>query len=904
MQHRARRLFLPELLTLGLVLLGARPGGAQEVTGSLEGRVIDEERAPVAQVLVTVAGPALQGRRTASSDEDGVFRLPALPVGVFHVRFTRLGYEEAAVEDVRVQLGRTTSLGDVRLRVHAVEVRGTTTTASRPLIDPRSTTIGSNLTAATFGGLPSDRDYQSIVTLAPGANLSYYGDRANLAGATGSETHYFVDGVNVVQPPSNSQSVSLPHNFLREVEVREGGYEAEYGAALGGVVNAVTASGGNEVHGQAFGFYANRLLTSGGLRGLGQTPADYFSWDAGLSVGGPVARDRLWYFLAYNPTSERARVGVPGHGALTDALRADRFAAKLTWRASDATNVSLSAIGDPTARDQVGGIVRENGAGGLAQADTLGNLDPYLGRQRRGGTNVSLRATRLLGTRAFLEVRLSRADARFSLMPATAPGAIAPLYIDTRTGLVEGGFGTLSERRCWRTGGAVSLSYGLRRHALKVGTEYADEAYSAHEDQSGGDLGIVLRLADSLWQANTYRDKRTGNHNRVPAAYVQDSWQAAPGLRLNLGLRWAGEYWISSGGHLGQRITDEWQPRLGFNWQPGASSAQKVLASYGRYYQSARLNTAQLFLQDVPNLYTIRVFGHDPRVDATGGTTVFAQQLGRQDAVDGLEGCGFDEFQIGWERAVTAAWKLDVRGSYRALRSGIVGVLLPGTLQIVYGNPGSGDLQAFPRLSRIRRALTVSLEHHGPRGTFAADWVLASNRGNYEGYWDQSIGDNDPLGAGSFVASAQLAANTDGPLPNDRTHTLKLLASRSLPYGLGAGATFLWASGTPLDELGASPYGYPYFVYLEPRGSAGRTPSLYDLNVRLTWTAPPRAGASLRLLADLYHLGNPRRGVFFDQLRYRSVTHTGEQTSPNPSYGKALIFQPPVAARFGLELDW
>ena len=779
--------------------------------------------------------------------------------------------------------------------------------AARPLIDPVSTSAGGNLTSGTYRALPSDRDYQSIVTLVPGANASSFGDRANLSGATGPETAYFVDGVNVVQPPSNSQSISLPHSFLREVEVREGGYEAEYGGVLGGIVNAVTASGGNEFHGQTFGFYANRLLTSGAKRGATQSAADYFAYDMGASVGGPLVKDRLWFFVAGNPTEDHERVAVPGFGDRTDRQRAERYAAKLTWQAADNTHVAFTAVGDPTQRDQVGGIIRENGAGGRSQASALGNVDPYLGEQQKGGTNFSLSAVHLLSPKAFLEATLSRADSRASLLPTTARGRDEPLFIDTRTGFVEGGFGTLSDRKSGRTAARLAASSEWKRHSVKAGVEYSDEFYRTFEDQSAGDLGIVLRIRDSLYQTTTYANKRTGNHNRIPAGFVQDSWQFGRGLRLNTGLRWSAEQWISSNGDVGQRITDEWQPRVGLTYLPGKQGEQKLFASYGRNYQPTRLNTPQLFLQDVPNLFRIRVFNHDPRQDPTGGFTVFSQLLGRQPEVKDLEGAHHDEFQVGYDRLLPHQLKLGIRGHYRALRQGIVGVISPATGRAVYGNPGKGELAAYPRMNREYRAMELVFQRTLASATsLEVSWVWSRNEGNYEGYWDQSIGANDPVGAAAFMASPALARNTGGPLPNDQTHVLKLFGSQNLRHGVSAGATLTWATGTPLSELGASPYGFPYFIFLKPRGQAGRTPSTYDLNVRLSWdTAMNRRSArTIRLIADAYHIGNPRRVVFVDQIHYLAVTSSGVQVSPNPEYGKPLAFQPAAAARFGMEVAW
>ena len=904
---------LPMLVSRVLWLLVAAacllPGAvsAQETTGNIEGRVLDERRSPLAQAHLLVAGPALQGKRVAWTDDQGYFRVPALPVGLYIATVSGMTYRSVTFENVRVQLGATTTLGNIRMDIAAHEVQGTTTVAARQLIDPASTSVGGNLTSGTYTALPSDRDYQSIVTLVPGANGSSFGDRANLSGATGPETAYFVDGVNVVQPPSNSQSISLPHNFLREVEVREGGYEAEFGGVLGGIVNAVTASGGNEFHGQAFGFYANRLLTSGAKRGAAQTSSGYLAYDMGASEGGPLLKDRLWFFLAGNPTSEHEDVPVPGFGDRTDRQRAERYSAKITWKVSDNTHVDFTAVGDPTRRDQVGGIVRENGAGGLSQANALGNLDPYLGEQRKGGTNFSVSAVHILTPKAFMEATLSRADSRASLLPTTALGRGEPLFIDTRTGFVEGGFGTLSDRKSGRTGARLAVSYVWRRHSFKAGAEYSDEFYRTFEDQSAGGLGIVLRIRDSLYQTTTYEDKHTSNHNRIPAGFVQDSWQLGRGLRLNAGLRWSAEYWISSGGDVGQRITNEWQPRVGLTYVPGERGRQELFASYGRTYQPTRLNTPQLFLQDTPNLFSIRVFNHDPRQDPTGGTTVFSQLLGRQSEVKDLEGAHHDDFQLGYEHLLSHQLKIGIRGRYRSLRQGIVGVISPATGRAVYGNPGEGELVAYPEMKREYRALELVFQRTLASATsLEASWVWSRNHGNYEGYWDQSIGTNDPVGAAAFMASPALARNTSGLLPNDQIHVLKLFGSQSFPHGIGAGATLTWATGTPLSELGASPFGYPYFVFLRPRGRGGRTPSTYDLNLRLSWNVLMDRGGTrnIRLIADAYHIGNPRRVVFVDQIRYRAVTGSGMQVSPNPDYGKPLAFQPPAAVRLGMEVDW
>ena len=112
-------------------------------------------------------------------------------------------------------------------------------------------------------------------------------------------------------------------------------------------------------------------------------------------------------------------------------------------------------------------------------------------------------------------------------------------------------------------------------------------------------------------------------------------------------------------------------------------------------------------------------------------------------------------------------------------------------------------------------------------------------------------------------------------------------------------------SGTPLSELSATVFGSPFDRFVQPRGSLGRSPSLYDLDARLAWEPLHGAGAPRpRLLLDAYHLGNPRRAVFLDPVHYHRVNASGQPVATNPNFLKPLLLQPPAAFRFGVELDW
>ena len=302
---------------------------AQEVSGSLQGRAVTPHAEPVAEVRVTIAGPSLQGTRTSQTDLQGFFQMLALPAGSYTVRLARIGFRPVVVDSVPVRIGSTTNLGLVTLEPQALELGEIVVSGRRFSIDPASTTIGANVDATTYDALPVGRDYRSVVAFLPHANTSYYtGDPVNIGGATGLENAYFIDGLNVTDDHFQGvvSTLVLPYNFVRSVEVKEGGYDARYGRAIGGLVNAVTYSGGNTFEGDVFAFFTDRGLTGEQRTGFNDVRSDQFTnYDVGARVGGPIMRDRLWFSAAYNPQVESAERAVPGWGDFCGPVAATRL---------------------------------------------------------------------------------------------------------------------------------------------------------------------------------------------------------------------------------------------------------------------------------------------------------------------------------------------------------------------------------------------------------------------------------------------------------------------------------------------------------------------------------------------------------------------------------------------------
>jgi hypothetical protein len=868
--------------TLSAVLCST-PCFTQETTGSLEGQIVDEAGQIVQLAGITVTSPSLQGTRKQVATPDGYFGIFNLPVGVYTVKISHISYHEATYEDVPVRLGRMTTLGEVRLTSKAFEAPEVLVTEQRPMIDPTSTAIGANLSSGQFENLPLDRNYQSITTLLPHANESFFDDGVNFAGSTGQESKYFIDGVETTDPHMGGTSTTLPYNFLQELEVKAGGYEAEYRSSLGGIVNVISRSGGNEFRGQAFGFFMNNQLEGTTRHSFSDPPTnDFVNYDIGLSLEGPIKRDKLWFFAAYNPSFVTEDVEIPAIGFHKDKSITHVFAGKLTWKATDKTNLNVTITGDPGKRETVHDAA-SYGYGVVA----LENPDPLLGDETTGGTNLLVNGKHLFSDRLFLESSVSRVTRGQKLEASTERGQNEVAFLDRETGIASGGHPESSDAHSVQVTASVKTTFILGKHMLKTGLEYRDSRLDFMND-----FRLVNRFDDTTYTEIVISHPMGTVHNRIPSAFVQDSWRIMDRLRINAGLRWDGQYLIDSYGEVAQKITGQYQPRVGFVYQPGELGSQKVFGSFGRFYQELHLELSNRTHNDL-SAFAVTGFDHDPRVDPTGGIVLLAGGGEIHPEVEGLEGQHYDEFTLGYERQVANRLTVGARGIYRILREGIEDAIVEDIGEYRYGNPGKGDLSDFPEMKREYTALELTAQMYGGAGySVRASYVLSRNHGNYRGL----------IGIPNYSAQydlLEMLTNAEGLLDNDRTHVFKLSGSYELGSGLVAGTSFTWQSGTPLNVMEGSLV--PGFVkFAQKRGTAGRTPSVWDLNLRFVYELTQLVKTTLqpRLILDVLHLGSQREPLRFDQVQ------NSDGITPNPTFGLPTRFQSPTAVRLGLEVDF
>jgi hypothetical protein len=904
--------FLP--LTLLMLLVASVAMAQTSTTGAIVGRVTDPT-GPVPGVTIEVRSPAAQGTQVAVTDANGEFRFSLLPPGQYALSASLSGYAPLSQANINVGLNRTTSL---ELDMRQTNISETiTVTAEAPVVDTTTTQTGANITAETIESLPMARDFYAVAQIAPGTSSDAAG--TTVYGSTGAENQYIIDGLNTTGVELGTEAKTLNFDFIQEVQVITGGLSAEYGRVTGGVVNAITKSGGNEFKGDLFAYGAGGGLQSDNStapeRSAADTTIDDISseFDAGFNAGGYIIRDRLWFFGAYDRVNTTGRYtifndlqgvpGTPGVGSeLDEDLTRDLYAGKLTWQLAPSHNLTLSLLGDPSEYE-----------GALGTFFIIaGPPTTFEGKATTGGNDAILRYSGVFGTDWLLSGTFGRHHEESFI---TGPGKNMVHYIDQtvapgRPLTVDGGFGFHQDQEFDRDAFKLDVTRYLGRHELKVGGDR--ENLSAYNENWNGGAGqrIYIRRSDALVTADNpngiyYRhryyidDQHPAFDEDDPSSwvintpltsspetvntslYLQDSWKVTSYFTLNLGLRWEQQNIGDRFGADAIVLDDMYAPRLGVIWDVARNGRSKAFANYGRFYES------------IPMDINIRAFGGelqafsynfspaasaiapDPFFNsvANGGSADAPTRnsfLGGATPVDpDLKGQYIDEFLLGYEYELANNLAVGVQGTYRKLGRVVEDFLDPASGHYHIANPGqgSGSAMAFydyepavaPKVERTFEGVQLhARKRFSSNAQIFASYLWSRLEGNYDGLYQASTGQLDP-NINSAFDYADFLINADGMLSNDRTHQFKLHGSYTLNQGIANGLTLgfstYYATGYPLNAYGYSPGYQNHEFYLAPRGSLGRGPAEYEADLHFGYPIPLGTNR-LNLIVDVFNVLN------------------------------------------------
>ena len=713
MKSRWLSIFL--VLALAAVGLTANVALAQ-TTGDIDGTVTDSNNAPLPGASVTITSNALQGTRTAVTDAAGRFRFPALPSGTYTVTCALSGFTKVEKRNVNVSIGAVASV-PVQLSVSVKEE--VVVTGEAPVIDTAKTTIGVSGTSEQIQRLPLARNFTSLATTAPGTGTDNSGG-ITFYGATGLENQYIIDGVNTTGIKIGAQGKTLTNEFVQEVEIKTGGYEAEFGRALGGTINVVTKSGGNEFHGDAFGYYDSSNLASNDDHSADRSAvgASQFieptRYDYGADLGGYFLKDRLWFFGAVNQVQrdqDFTRVTGVNYTFInnvltstfptsngTDTTKNTLYSGKLTFRLGEAHTLSASVFGDP-------------GTFNGRQVATRGPDSGVIWETKTGGTDIAAKYDGIFGTSFLLSGQYSHHEEKND---NNSPYENTQGILLVRGGLTQiaPGSGPLYfvNEEYKRNDYKATGSFFAGAHEIKIGGEYEELASTFQEKYPGGSR-IRQGYSNSgafSYQYNRYFMKvplnciakydangtlQTGNFGppanaaaasgcsgwqlapnvtnppttKNLAVFAQDSWKILRNLTLNAGLRYEEQKLLDAAGATAIKIDGEWSPRIGLIWDPMNNGRSKVYGSYGRYYSTIPqdIQTRALGNEYTAFAYQYDAPGSTPNPIGDFGSSVYIQ--GGELTQANLKGMYQDEIIGGVEYEVFKGWSFGVKGIYKKL---------------------------------------------------------------------------------------------------------------------------------------------------------------------------------------------------------------------------------------------
>jgi outer membrane receptor protein involved in Fe transport len=618
-----------------LLVVTAAAVVAQETTGSLAGTVKNDLGEAIAGASVTAIGPL--GQVSTDTGSEGVFRFLKLSPGDYVVIAEFEGFQPVTTT-LTVALGETMTVNFTMQSTFSDEITVFSDTVS---IDFKESATTTSIRELEIDYLPRGRDFTDVVSFAAGVVENNQAGGISVDGASGLENRYVIDGLDTTDPEIGSSSVPMRAEMMEEVQIKSAGYAAEYGGSLGGVVNAVTRSGGNELHGSVFvdfesydwnGSARPQLERGEGL--VTYKKDDRKRYDPGFVLGGPIMKDRWWFFISYQPgirTTDRtiywdvlegdedaiANLGPDLSDTYTSDYRVDYTSANTTLNLNSSVMLKAGINLSPYETD--GLLPNRNGKSGLYDQENYAPLGVEGERETyyinadwipRDDLVVSARAGFYHTNSTDTGVPLFDLIHNYSIYGQ--PGFVdrhpeIPSQYQTYLGWQSDNFQrgvnqwNIYERTAWSLDGTWYLdTESIGEHAIKLGYQ-TEEIFN--DVQSGDNATRILYYWDTSHTTaagesvtgnygvfrllNIYTSGKARTNNQ--AVFLQDSWTVLPNLTVNVGIRSENES-VPNYGYSGPDPAisfgwgDKLAPRIGFSWDIKGDAKWKLYGSYGKYF--------------------------------------------------------------------------------------------------------------------------------------------------------------------------------------------------------------------------------------------------------------------------------------------------------------------------------
>jgi outer membrane receptor for ferrienterochelin and colicin len=822
---------------------------AQSTNGVISGRVVDQTDLPLPGVTVTVEGPNLQGPRSAVTSANGDYIVPLLPPGSYTVTFELTGFQR---KENTVSLAPAQSL-PVNATLGAAGISETVEVVGTSTLNPLDgAVIATRIRQADMSNLAVTRDITSIMIMAPGVHPTGPNGNFSVSGAMSFDNLYLVNGVTVNENlRGQAQQNLVIEDAIEETTIATGGVSSEFGRFGGGVINVITKSGGNDFSGSF------RLgLANDDWRALvPKREGDPFANDTKVdktvptyeyTAGGPIVRDRLWFFTAGRlQKQEQSRQLVITNIPYLFTNKQERFEFKGTYslnqnhRVQGAyTKVNVAQLNDTfsqAASMDLNSLNDRKLPEDLFTINYTGVLTPTLSIEGRySARNLTLEGSGAKFTDPIKGTLLVEASGR-RYWSATFCGVCSSEERDNQDIFAKANYFLSTSR------------YGA--HAFVVGFDNFDDLRTANNHQSGSDYRFINANAivqgtdltpqfisgTTQIQWNPIFVESEGSTFKTLSFFLNDNWRVTDRITANVGIRWDKNDGVGSDGIL---IADSasFSPRFGIVWDPTGAGEWSVTASAAKYTSGLITSVADQtspagnpdqyrFVYDGPSINAnpagplvpteeaiARVFAW---YAASGGATL---PLTTTPSVRGvtpkspnsLESPGAWEYSGGVARSFGARATLRADATYRkfgnfyAIRTDTTTGLAtdtrsfaPPSVQGRVYDLGFIENESSGLLHREYAGVTFQGQYRfGTKADVGASYTLSHLWGNVDG---ENVG-SGPLTDTALQYPEYKRAEwnfPDGDLSADQRHRARLWLTYNLPWGLSLGLTQALESGAP-----------------------------------------------------------------------------------------------------------
>ncbi|MDZ4799336.1 MAG: carboxypeptidase regulatory-like domain-containing protein [Bryobacteraceae bacterium] len=756
-----RRLVFPYSFAVVLLLHCGMPhvGLAQANWGALQGVVSDLTGGVIPGAQVGVEGGSLPRGISAATDAFGRYSFPSVAVGRYTVTVSAPGFHTLRYHNLDIRLGGVSTF-NARMALGAV-TDSVEVNDSLQALDTTSLRTITHITASEFDNLARGRNFHTLLMMAPGVRHEARSGASGVGGftvdgASGSENTYYIDGVEVSDVLSGAlrQQYSVPFEFVKAVQVQSGGFEAEFGGATGGAVSVATRSGTNQFHGEATAHIFSGLFNAGD-RGYWQRSAgnanlaeyllpkkdDYRVLYPGISLGGPVLRNRIFGFLSYMPEFDRTSRTIDyadGTRNFRNQKTRQYLLNRLDASLSSKLQLSASWVWSPVLSD---GALPVRDARMVLPAN-FSNYREFVPAQTLSVSGTYSPASRTVITSRFgYKYSNGRSNAygvsQSPMVNYRTPTAAAPGVPDELAGVA--GFATTSgsflvdRDITTRTSFMLDASHVTnifgQQHIFKAGYQvnrifndvsdgYANGRFDVFWGETFSRANVVGqrgRYGYYIWEDGPRTLSRASGRNH--ALYLQDTWRALPTLTVNAGVRierellppYAPEYQgiaISNPVEFGWG--DKVAPRLGASWDVRGDGRWKLSGSTGLFYDLMKYSLARAAFGGVrwlSHAYALddpNVLGLSLKNPGALGTPLMSwdnrampiNQEGKWEGIDpNLRPFTSREMSLTLDRRLTSRLNLSVRYVRKDLLRTVedIGVLDANQNEVyLIGNPGFG----------------------------------------------------------------------------------------------------------------------------------------------------------------------------------------------------------------------